>query len=383
MSLFGKVLAVLNLLALGGFLYMASATLQVRQAWAYAALRWEIALDGMPVDREDRDSRDRPKYLNLNDALVAELTGSASHYTQEEYLDARKGELLGKLGDSATLEQMSELLLPLMQTAGEREAILSFKEKKQPEQEGKFKEGVLQVLNTRLEVFKKANDKRSGDVEQLRDEVKEKGAIEAGKALFEAHFKEIKGTKDRDAKRLAIAVTLIDLSDVPFSDAEKKKRREQGYDITAEPAYQRAVNVVGARMMSRAADEQARNVLAMATGAGNDRLKERYLFAAQHQSLINLIIKREHDLFEQLAKAKAAKEQADKMELKARQQEELVKERKQVLETERKQTDKEFDRLTQEQGKLYKVRLLLRDANRLNQTMEEKIRRLEAELKDE
>jgi hypothetical protein len=385
MSLFGKVLAVLNLLALGGFLYMATVTLQARQAWSYAVMRWDIALDGMPVDEDDSDERGKPKYLNLNEGLCQELTGSSDTATQEAYLMRRKEELVRKVNESAAKDKivnLTALLVPLMQTAGEREALIACRTDANPG--AKFKEGLLQVLSTRLDVYKKAArpDPRLDGVQKLLDEVKSKEPVDAGLAVFDAHFEEVKNSrdpqnkgKDREAKRLAIAATLISLSDALSA--------QKAADPTAEPAYQQAANVVGVRMLSRALDILARNGQAMAIAAGDNRTRERFLFAAQHQSLINQLLDREHKLFEQQAKVKAVEAQVKELETKADQQEREVKAKEDVLKTLRDETRKEFERLSHEQERLYKYRLLLRDANRKNQEAEEQIRRFEAQLKDE
>src|SRR3954471_5683541 len=99
MSLFGKFLAVLNLVALLAFLFMASAAYKMRQAWSYSVLRWDMALDGMPIDEADLDQQGRPKYLNLDDKLCELLTGDATIATQQAYLDLRKKELIDRLAE--------------------------------------------------------------------------------------------------------------------------------------------------------------------------------------------------------------------------------------------------------------------------------------------
>src|SRR5688572_5749809 len=93
MSLFGKVVAVLNVLAAGAFLYLLASTLQRRQAWSYAVWRYELNVDGLPVDRDEPDAANEPRHENIPDAVVEEMTGSADVRTQEEVLQRRKAEL--------------------------------------------------------------------------------------------------------------------------------------------------------------------------------------------------------------------------------------------------------------------------------------------------
>ena len=54
MSLLGKILVAFNLLAVLLFLYLVAVDWGVRQTWAYAANRWDLALDGLPLDSEER-----------------------------------------------------------------------------------------------------------------------------------------------------------------------------------------------------------------------------------------------------------------------------------------------------------------------------------------
>src|SRR5215813_8232589 len=138
MSLLGYFVAVLNVLAAGAFLYLAMMDYSVRQAWSYAVYRYDLALNGMPVDKEDRDEKGQPRYLNLNDDLRKELTGSDKIETQEDALVARQKEIQNRiddpnikagLGDPRRAGEKGpkyvEVLLPLARDAVEREALLN------------------------------------------------------------------------------------------------------------------------------------------------------------------------------------------------------------------------------------------------------------------
>src|SRR5687767_8024469 len=109
MSLFGKVLAVLNLLALGGFLFLASQTLAARKNWSYAVMLYEVGLDGLPIDKEEVDQQGTPKHQKIDETLSATITGvtpvldrddpnyQPAITTQWDYLLHRKDVLLAKL----------------------------------------------------------------------------------------------------------------------------------------------------------------------------------------------------------------------------------------------------------------------------------------------
>jgi hypothetical protein len=425
MSLFGKVLAVLNLFALGGFLYMATATLAARKSWAYAVFTYEVALDGLPLDATDVDTQGKPKHLNIDESMSAAVTGvpvkerDDPNYqppitTQEAYLDHRKEELVKKLDDANVkrpkIVKLAELIAPLLHTVGERELLLAcVPESKDPEntQEKRFKEGLFDVLVARHDTYVKSADLRKSKVESLlggaikkKDEDvpklriafmdKNKDALTLGLAFLDAHFEEVKAIKDPESKRLAIAQTLAALVDVLPTDEERKKRiddlkkqPEQREDPAKTPAYKAALGVVGVRTMARALELQAREFLKMGFDAGNLRAQERYHFGNQHHTLVDQLRTREFDLLESKDKLATALAQAKSLEEKAEAQNALVLERTADLEKAREVTAKLYDRVVREQMKLYEVRLRLRDANRLNQLMEQKIKLLEAELKDD
>src|SRR5262245_44888888 len=66
MSLFGKILAVLNVLAAIAFVVLAAMDYQRRQDWSFAVLRHDIALRGLPVNEDEKDRE--------GNLLVRELT---------------------------------------------------------------------------------------------------------------------------------------------------------------------------------------------------------------------------------------------------------------------------------------------------------------------
>src|SRR5262249_19469389 len=54
---FAKFLVFLNLLAAFGFLYIATQDYNARRPWAYEVFVGELAIDGLPVDRNDPGPR--------------------------------------------------------------------------------------------------------------------------------------------------------------------------------------------------------------------------------------------------------------------------------------------------------------------------------------
>src|SRR5205085_10504617 len=132
----------------------------------------------------------------------------------------------------------------------------------------------------------------------------------------------------------------------------------------------------------RALELQAHDVLTMAVSAGNLRRDEQIFFVYQHQQLVNQLLDRELQLQDQKDLLALNVRLANKKEQEAISQEALVKEKDLELQKLQDETAKGrrdakgkleragLEQLEQEQLKVFRLRMLLRDANRLNQEAE-------------
>lgn len=372
MSLFGKVLAVLNNLAAVACLYLFLMDYSVRQAWSYANLRYEIALKGMPVDKDDRDVNGQPRYLDMNETLARELVGNDKDFTQEDVLQSRRSDIQNKIENAAIkgskYEKYIDLLLPLATTAAEREDLLAYK----------YPEALLPTAvspGERAELEKRKAKKAKQDYADFAER-------------FNAHFDKALKLTDREGKRAAIARLLVSLIGVLPTEEEKKQREadrnkplEQRADPTADPDYRKVLNTVGAEQMADAVDLQDRSLRTMIQDVETGRNQARMLFAERHQSLVNTLTDRAlqyRELEEQVAAKKA---QVEIQKDRAEQQLALVAKLKGEHARAQEVTARQFDLLTQQQEKLFVTRVRLRDANRINQEMEAFVRKLENEHK--
>src|SRR5437660_1241166 len=73
MSLLGKILAVVNILAAIGFIYMAASDYGKRQQWSYAVYRHDLAIDGLPLDEKEMDVDGVPRVKNVNQATQTDM----------------------------------------------------------------------------------------------------------------------------------------------------------------------------------------------------------------------------------------------------------------------------------------------------------------------
>lgn len=137
MPLFAKVLAVLNILATGGFIYLAALDWSARQAWSLAAFQHELAIDGLPVDAEDPGRRVSQPLLDdlgdenspgiLGDQFKAAAAGKPVVKTVERELERVRAALLKELAalpQAQRRQRLRDWLLAQAATYAERQALL-------------------------------------------------------------------------------------------------------------------------------------------------------------------------------------------------------------------------------------------------------------------
>jgi hypothetical protein len=138
-------LAVCNVLAAGGFIYLAINDYEMRQRWSYEVFRHELVLDGLPVDDKDvgpfvddpSDPRSR-RTRRVDFAIYPDVAQAAyelfeaagageSVRTQDEELKRLKDQTrdkLDKLNAAKRRETLKELYLAQARTVEERDAIV-------------------------------------------------------------------------------------------------------------------------------------------------------------------------------------------------------------------------------------------------------------------
>ena len=140
MSLFGKFLGILNVLAAIGFVALAVMDWQARHQWTYAVFLHERAIEGLPLDDTELDASGNPLVADLTDKGITAILGTGSKVkTQKAAVDAVKSELQGKINDSnlavknidgfditqsplvAPHQKLAYVLLPLAGTIQERD----------------------------------------------------------------------------------------------------------------------------------------------------------------------------------------------------------------------------------------------------------------------
>ena len=87
MSLFGKILALCNILGAVAFVVMGFMDYATREKWAYANYVHDVALSGLPLDDKQLDDHGSPLKGNLSDGTKKEWFGGSPVSTQVEEVD--------------------------------------------------------------------------------------------------------------------------------------------------------------------------------------------------------------------------------------------------------------------------------------------------------
>jgi hypothetical protein len=133
MSLFGKILAFLNILGAAALVYTGAMSYSKRQAGAYSVFLCELVLNGLPLDEEERTAKGQVVADLIGEKMQKELfpptAGGSPVTTQKAEMEALSQQLRGK-AESLTdprerMRFQARVLLPLTDDALEREWLLA------------------------------------------------------------------------------------------------------------------------------------------------------------------------------------------------------------------------------------------------------------------
>jgi hypothetical protein len=138
MSLFGKILALLNVFGAIGLFVLGVMDYGKRQGWAYSVLQHELILRGLPLDDQERDEQGRPLVERVSEKNLADLFAQAGGNPQptqvaelqrvQKKFEDRLDSLKAADGQPLLRQQMellARLLLTLSSSYPEREELLA------------------------------------------------------------------------------------------------------------------------------------------------------------------------------------------------------------------------------------------------------------------
>jgi hypothetical protein len=130
MSLLGKILAVLNILAAATFFYLVAADWGERQKWTYAVFRQDLVIDGLPLDENAQDLEGTKVVDKISPETVKDLfktVGGDGDKTQvaecRRVQNKLREEVEGAANDQAKREKLRDILVPLVRLGAERDQL--------------------------------------------------------------------------------------------------------------------------------------------------------------------------------------------------------------------------------------------------------------------
>ncbi len=353
MSLLGKLLAVLNVLAAVGFFAMAGYDWQKKQEWADTLQQSEIVVNGLPVDSADKDREGHPRSQNLRNGALNQLfqkSGGNPVKTQQDEVDRVRNALQAQIdgaGDKKA-QELNKVLYFLATTEDQRDRFAAALVTPNP--------------NPNVEELQKQfND--------AFDWVKQVPAVN----VTDSYKKPQQAELPLDVKRQRIAGLLFRLTPVLMQQEENAAQ----LDLLASRAYNRFLAVVGLSAAVRAVDERALVLQTFYDNVDARITRDRNSFLAAQRSLLEQI----KDLQGKVEVQKLfLKEQSDlaarEKSLTAARQETLTKLQTDLADAQAA-TKKALDRQAEMEQKLFTSRKDFRNAFRKNEELEKQIRELE------
>jgi hypothetical protein len=422
MSILGKVLAILNVLAVIGAVALLGMDYAKRRSWAYAVFRQQLVSDGLPVDDREVDGEGHKLVDDLTQATLQDIfKGSSPVKTQLEEVKRVQSDLSSKIqgaGDKKKqLYLLARILTPLALTGEQRTGYLAYQvylrddasfgrlqalltaadqAASQPPQPGKrakpYEEGFNDYLAGQfveppgplaeafLAVKKTA---RQTPAPQALDQALDTQLAQL-QGQFDQAFKEaleqrppaeggVKSDAPSQQKRI-IAHLLFCLTDVlPDETAGGAPK----LDLMENPQYRRFITVVGVGEAVRAVNDEAALLKDMAVEVNQLAKRDRLVFAAQHHKVVEMI-QEKATLVERhgLTLARKQKELATHEEDLKKRRLDVAYYQEQLTEA-RKETAAHLKELRAMSDALFQERVKLRDATERNQQLEKDIRKME------
>jgi hypothetical protein len=430
MSLLGKILTFLNMLAALGFVYAAALDYGKRQSWSHAVFMGDLLINGLPLDAKEVDPEGRNLAERIGEETQRKLfsQGGGSPVTTQEdevkRVQARVDSFISGSGaPPQQLGQLARVLMPFAETNVQREGLFALffwlgspanqkvltdhitraadvavKQFRQAPPAGRPKPTFADLFNDALAAqggepvgplgpaFVKAftaGAQKTTDV-ALNEAIEEQRAELDGqlKALFaEALSNQRRSASkgrglDTSERRRVIARLLFNLLDAVPEQQAAPAGQPQG--LADAPKTRRFLTVVGLREAAQAVDAQAQNLAQINSELTGERSRDMAQFAKDHLALLSDVRQRAHEVSDHNADYLRKKAQLTAQEeLVKRRQSEVEGYRSELADSRRQTADRLKELRTMSQA-LFDERVKLRDATRENQKLEQDLHKLEA-----
>jgi hypothetical protein len=359
MTLLGKILALVNILAAIGFVYLAASDYAARRQAAYGIYRMDLQIDGLPLDDTEQDVEGQVRVKDLSQNTQNELfqqAGGSPVATQLQELDRVKNAVKSKIdsGDAITVfdPQNPKQQLSLATPDQKRAWFLLYLARSLSPQTPAEGQPATVDRTTLISQMKAGNKVTDEDLERV--------------------FTTVRSISDPGDKRRALAEVLFSLVEpVALSEGQ------QGERLADLPAYKRFVVVVGLKSAVQAVDAVAAAQARMTEEADEILSANRATFTAEHNRMVGFI----RDLEDQHRRAglalEAQRNQTAAQDQVVKERERQVNDLKARLDAARKATKDELAKQAKVQDAVLAAQRSLRDANRKNQDLLKTIESLE------
>jgi hypothetical protein len=413
MSLFGKILAIVNIFAVVGVVALLAMNYGKRRNWEYAAFRQDLVAVGLPVDNKETDARQQVIAEKVGPETQQDLFKQASPNTPvatQEAEVARVRQLLDSKISAAggdKKKQMYELagiLKPMADTIEQRSRMVSYLTYLTDDKSFSVLKGRLQAAH------KAATAQQAGQARPYEERFRDALAVtfsdppgpfgeefvavmkaapntDFDKALeqtldnqltqlqgqYKQMFDNVSNSSDAVAQRKrAIARLLFNMVEVLSPPGGNVQ-----LDLVNNPAYKRFFIVVGVKAALEAVNEQGNILQGLVFETGVERLRERYLFAGEHRKVVNLVLEKKAEVDEHKALLALKKKEAETHAEKVDQRKRDVQLYEQQLAATREETTQHLEQLRKVSDQLFAERVKLRENSEDNQKLEKQIRSLE------
>jgi hypothetical protein len=429
MSVLGKILAFLNVLAAIGFICVAAMAYGKRQSWSHAVLRGDLMIHGLPLDAKEVDPEGQVLVDRVGEETQRQLfaqAGGTPVATQEAEVERVRGRVNSFIGSAGTppqqLGQLARILMPFAETNSQREGLFAlFFWLGSPQNEKVLTERVTRASNEAEQKFRQApppgrpkptfadlfhdalaaqGGEPVGPIEPAFVKAFTAGAQKpAAQALSEA-LEELRADLDGQLKALfaealsgqrrtankgrgvdpgerrrAVARLLLNLLDAVPEQQAAPQGQPQG--LADAPNTRRFLTVVGLREAVQAVDAQAQTLAQIGEELAAERSRDMSQFAKAYTAELGGVRQRAQEVADHAADLQRKNEQTAAQDVLVKKRQSEVDSYKSELADSRKQTAARLQELRTMSDALFRERIKLRDATRENQKLEKDLHKLE------
>jgi hypothetical protein len=416
MHLFGKILAIVNALAVVGVSVLLAMNYSKRLNWEHAVFRQDLMMNGLPLDDKETDQFQESIAAKIGAKTQEDLFKQADPKTpvatQEAEVARVKNALASSIQAAADTKKqidfLAAVLIPMADTIAQRSRLVAYRAnlrddrtfnalkarlfaahqaatapqqgRAKPYEErfadalavtfsdppGPFAEAFVTEMkaNPNMNPDAALNQSLSKQLDQLQKEFEAmfRNALNGGEGAQPGAPSQQKRTIAR------LLFNMIEILSPPAGNAAPSLR---------DPAYQRFFIVVGVKAAVEAVNDQANVLQGLTFETKAERQRERDLFALEHRKAVSLVLDKKAavDQHTTLVGIKKKEKETHDVALEGRRRN--VKEFEDQLAAERQKTAHNLELLRQLSAQLFDERVKLREKSEDNQKLEKDIRTLE------